>query len=471
MYLLIAGALALLLVLGSAACRRDPLKLRMAPGILLGLSLLLVGMNVSARWLYFLSSALFAAIALSWLAALFSLRGLAVTRHPPPEVTEGDTAAVRLSVHNPGRRPRRLFLVMDEGWREPGGAEEGGGWRRRLRQRALYLSGKGREAGAEEEGGPAPLDRQVKAFVPRLEPASGIELSVPRLFAVRGIYAGGRIALHSGGWTGLASSLRRVPAPAPVTVLPRYVDLERFPAADESFPARRARADARPDRSGADFYGIREYREGDPLRHVHWRSTARAGRLMVRELEREPGLLLSVLVGNEKGWDLGPRGDSRLDNAARIAASLLLCAARSRRPARLAYARGDRLISLEPGGFDAARAELAGLSDSGSLSPEEMVRRAGEALPAGSTRVVVAPSRRRDPAALAGAAPARTGVGLVALDAASFGPVPRGREAFSPEELAGWAGAPPPGLSFFLVFAKGDDLEACLRAPLPITSA
>lgn len=36
-----------------------------------------------------------------------------------------------------------------------------------------------------------------------------------------------------------------------------------------------------------EFVSLRDYRPGDPLRHVHWRSSARAGRLVVKEFEDE----------------------------------------------------------------------------------------------------------------------------------------------------------------------------------------
>lgn len=38
---------------------------------------------------------------------------------------------------------------------------------------------------------------------------------------------------------------------------------------------------------GADLYNLREYRSGDDPRLIHWRSTAKAGALMIRELEAE----------------------------------------------------------------------------------------------------------------------------------------------------------------------------------------
>ena len=45
---------------------------------------------------------------------------------------------------------------------------------------------------------------------------------------------------------------------------------------------------------GMDFHGVREYRQGDDLRRVHWRTTARTGELAVTEYTQ--GSSLEVLV-------------------------------------------------------------------------------------------------------------------------------------------------------------------------------
>jgi uncharacterized protein (DUF58 family) len=48
---------------------------------------------------------------------------------------------------------------------------------------------------------------------------------------------------------------------------------------------------------GEDFYALREYQVGDDLRRVHWASSARADRLMIRE-DHEPAASRLLLIGD-----------------------------------------------------------------------------------------------------------------------------------------------------------------------------
>ena len=63
-------------------------------------------------------------------------------------------------------------------------------------------------------------------------------------------------------------------------------------------------AGSRHELARADFHGLRQYRTGDSLRWIHWRTSARRGQLMVKEYEDVPGEDL-VLVFDPTGAD-GP---------------------------------------------------------------------------------------------------------------------------------------------------------------------
>jgi uncharacterized protein (DUF58 family) len=94
---------------------------------------------------------------------------------------------------------------------------------------------------------------------------------------------------------GLVSMTRRVLAVEEVLVYPRVHDIIPPPEVggldlDRDHPRVRSRVEP-----SGDFMTLRDYAPGDDLRHVHWRSTARRGHLMMRQNEtrrRAPVLLL-----------------------------------------------------------------------------------------------------------------------------------------------------------------------------------
>jgi len=117
----------------------------------------------------------------------------------------------------------------------------------------------------------------------RLAPGASAE----ELFAIpthrRGIVKVGPVSVVRGDPLGLFERVHRRDEPINLFVHPRTVlfdgqslgflrDLEGLPATDLS-----------PD--DVSFHALREYQPGDDLRHVHWKSTARTGSVMVRQYE------------------------------------------------------------------------------------------------------------------------------------------------------------------------------------------
>jgi uncharacterized protein (DUF58 family) len=82
--------------------------------------------------------------------------------------------------------------------------------------------------------------------------------------------------------------------------------------------------------TGHDFYGIREWRAGDPASSVHWRASARRNQLVVMERERPGHPTLAVLVGripdDEAAEDLLARVASTAVQALRDGRGVVLVA-------------------------------------------------------------------------------------------------------------------------------------------------
>ncbi len=75
--------------------------------------------------------------------------------------------------------------------------------------------------------------------------------------------------------------------------------------------------------AGYDLHSIRDFQQGESLRRVHWRSTAKRRKLMVKELTDMPRDEAAVLLDGDAGAVAGPRGQSSFDAQVRAAASLV----------------------------------------------------------------------------------------------------------------------------------------------------
>jgi len=122
-----------------------------------------------------------------------------------------------------------------------------------------------------------------------------------------------------------------IPLAAPWTLLvyPRLVELDRLFSEGGTYAQDGRRLLLRRP-SGFDLHSVREYEQGESLRKVHWRSTAKRGELMVKELEDAPRDEVAVLLDAEAGVS-----DDAFDVQVRAAGSLLLAQARRGRRAVL----------------------------------------------------------------------------------------------------------------------------------------
>src|SRR3990170_296254 len=103
----------------------------------------------------------------------------------------------------------------------------------------------------------------------------------------RGAFNLGPTSLISWDPFGIFSKLRVIPAGSTLLVLPYTVEIPYFPFPKGILPGGKdifqRTLDITPHATG-----VREYMPGDPMKRIHWPSTARQGRFIVKEYELDP---------------------------------------------------------------------------------------------------------------------------------------------------------------------------------------
>ena len=260
----------------------------------LGLLTLGIAASVAAPWLAFVALVADVLLALAFLVDLQSARQTRVSaaRTWPPLLVQG--APATLLVHLQADRAARV----------------------RLRE-ALHPGLAEAPVRAEVEVGPSPVVWRVPLGPRR-----------------RGEHDAGPLTLRVLGPLGLAWSQRELLPAAPRRVYPQVRwDGE---VGQMLMLAQRRQLGQVPLRLrglGREPYALREYRAGDPLSRVHWKSSARHGRLIAREDTTEGGARLVVLLDCARTMRALDGGRSKLDHALAAALALL----------RIANGRGDQV--------------------------------------------------------------------------------------------------------------------------------
>ena len=140
--------------------------------------------------------------------------------------------------------------------------------------------------------------------------------------APRGRYTLAAAELRVDDPLGLAESRTQLARTDTLLVYPRVYELDGL-FTDGGTPGGDRGRSMLHRTAGYDLHSIREHQVGESLRRVHWRSTARRRRLMVKELQDTPRDEACVLLDGDAAAVIGTAPDSSFDMQVRAAASLL----------------------------------------------------------------------------------------------------------------------------------------------------
>lgn len=149
------------------------------------------------------------------------------------------------------------------------------------------------------------------------------ELSYQVRSELRGRYHIGPMTVRVNDPFGMVELGHSFHGAAPLTVTPATVPLSPIPLAG----AWSGSGDNRPRAfatGSAEDVTVRDYRQGDDLRRVHWRTSARLGELMVRREEQPWQSRATVLLDDRANAHRGRGLASSLETAVRAAASVIV---------------------------------------------------------------------------------------------------------------------------------------------------
>lgn len=143
------------------------------------------------------------------------------------------------------------------------------------------------------------------SFVGRIDARCEVDIAMTRTPAARGVLSAGEVRIDATAPFGLFSRTMVELVERELLVVPALAAIESIAAGDAlTMPARRT-----------DASGVREWRSGDQVRNIEWRSTGRSGRLTVTERDHvAPGSLVLLIAGRS--------GDPALEHAISKAATV-----------------------------------------------------------------------------------------------------------------------------------------------------
>ncbi|WP_116112683.1 DUF58 domain-containing protein [Austwickia chelonae] len=229
--------------------------------------------------------------------------GLAARREAVPPTRVGESTRSRVVLTNPTRR--RVRALVRDAWQPSAGSV---------------------------------MDRHRVV----LHPGRSLPVDVELIPSRRGDLSTDRFTLRVFGPLGLGARQRSFVVPGVLRALPAFPSRRHLPGLLAQWRQLDGRSAVRTRGQGTEFDSLRDYVEGDDVRSIDWRATARRQQVVVRtwQPERDRHVVIVVDTSRTSAGRIGdmPRLDAAMD------AALLLSALASRAGDRVEVMLGDRDI-------------------------------------------------------------------------------------------------------------------------------
>jgi uncharacterized protein (DUF58 family) len=255
--------------------------------LVLTLITFLVAWNREINLLYGMFALLASTLLLSYILPIYALRGIRAIRTVPATAFEDEAIEMKLTVGNSGWTRRYMIEVIDT-----------------FPAAELSL-------------------QHPMTFVAKLSGRKKRTYPVKTVCYKRGAYRIGPLKIESAYPLGVSSVERPMPEEAPtLLVYPKVFPIASLPLMRGiTLPMNGVEAMSKGGGS-EEFFGTREYRPGDHLKYIHWPSTARRAKLIVKEFEIRAATEVTILLDLHRNSSAGEGKETPLEYAVKISASV-----------------------------------------------------------------------------------------------------------------------------------------------------
>lgn len=232
----------------------------------MGIFFFLAATNSMSGWLYVMSGIVFALLAIAAILSRLTLRGLSVVRRPIQPVSVGEDLTIEILIQNSTRQRKTLIQADDL----------------------------------------IPLGKPARRIVELINPKNSYYWVYQYRAEQRGIYRWHEIRLRTAAPLGLFWCRQVHKTNAIAVIYPKVLPLNRCPLIDQIGQQMSLQLQSQRAKNSTEGMtrSLRPYRWGDPMRMIHWRSSARYGELRVRELEiLTSGQEIVIALDSAAKWD------------------------------------------------------------------------------------------------------------------------------------------------------------------------
>jgi len=163
------------------------------------------------------------------------------------------------------------------------------------------------------------IKRKLLDFLP---PGVSLHLKYKVHCPQRGRYKIGPFTVYYFDPLGLFYLRKKFKQYSEIYVFPKTFNIRRFPSLLKGVSPWFGIETTRVSGEDDEFYGVREYKGSDPIKRIHWFSSARKNKLMVKQFQRQAFFRATILFNLESKSNFGEGKERVCEYIIRLAASV-----------------------------------------------------------------------------------------------------------------------------------------------------